>query len=735
MSCMAAVSCSQAPSSEIDQKVEALLSKMTLQEKIGQMNQINTSGNVGGMSEAAKRGEIGSILNEVNPEVIRGIQKIAVEESRLGIPILIARDVIHGYKTIFPIPLGQAATFNPQLVEEGARISAKEATSVGIRWTFSPMVDISRDARWGRIAESSGEDSYLASLMGAAMVRGYQTEDLSNPTAMAACTKHFIGYGAAEGGRDYSSTFLTERQLRNTYFLPFKAAAEAGSATFMTSFNENDGIPATANKFVISDVLKGEWNFKGFVVSDWASTVEMVEHGYAENNKHAAELALNAGLDMEMVAGSYLHNIEQLLEEGKVKIETIDSAVRNILRVKFQLGLFENPYAPEQQENQFYKAEYLAAAKQAAEESLILLKNSNNTLPLAQKGQTIAIVGPLADAPYEQMGTWVFDGEKEHTVTPLAAIKEKYGKDNKIIFESGLTYSRDRNMNGVAKAVKATRAADVVVVFVGEESILSGEAHSLADISLQGAQSELIEAIKKSGKKVVTVVMSGRPMTIGRDVDNSDAVLYSFHPGTMGGPAIADILFGKSVPSGKTPSTFPKMVGQIPIYYNQANTGRPATRNEPLIEAIPIEAGQTSLGCTAFYMDAGFDPLFPFGFGLSYANFEYGDVVINKKSYSQDENIEVKVTIKNSSKYDGYEVAQLYIRDHTATAIRPVKELKRFEKVLIKAGESKEVSFSLPVADLAFYNGALEYVVEPGKFSLWVATDSASGSAIELLVN
>lgn len=714
---------------EIDKKIEALIKKMTLEEKLGQMNQISSYGNITDMSTLINKGEVGSILNEIDPIRINALQRVAVEESRLGIPILIARDVIHGFKTIFPIPLGQAASFNPQVAEIGARVAAIEASSVGIRWTFAPMIDIARDPRWGRIAEGCGEDPYLTSVMGVAMVKGYQSDSLNNPTAIAACPKHFVGYGAAEGGKDYNSTNIPERILRNVYLPPFEAAAKAGAATFMTSFNDNDGIPSTGNSFILKDVLRKEWGFKGFVVSDWASAQEMVSHGFAANDAEAAMKAINAGVDMEMVSYTFVKEAPKLVKENKISIKTIDEAVRNILRIKYMLGLFDNPYVDENQKSVFYEPSHLEAAKQAAIESAILLKNNKETLPLTSKVKSVAIVGPLADAPYEQMGTWVFDGDKAYTQTPLKAIREMFGKNVNIIYEPGLTFSREKNSAGVAKAVAAAKKADVVIAFIGEESILSGEAHCLADLNLQGDQDKLIFELSKTGKPLVTVVMAGRPLTMQKQIEESDAVLYSFHPGTMGGPAIAELLWGISVPSGKTPVTFPKMVGQIPVYYAHNNTGRPATRNETLLNDIPVEAGQTSLGCTSFYMDAGFDALYPFGYGLSYTTFEYSDIDLSATSLNPNDTLKVSFTLENTGKYDGTEIVQLYVQDVVGSVTRPIKELKRFMRVDLKASEKKKLTFVLPISDLAFWNIDMKKVVEPGDFNLWVSKDSQSGTS------
>ena len=717
---------------EIENKVEALLGKMTLEEKLGQMNQLSPW-DFDELAGKVRKGEVGSILNYTDSALVNKIQRVAVEESRLGIPLLVSRDVIHGYKTIFPIPLGQAATFNPQIVERGARVAAVEASADGIRWTFAPMIDISRDPRWGRIAESCGEDPYLTSVMGTAMIKGFQGSLLNSPTSMAACAKHFVAYGASEGGKDYNSTFVPERVLRNVYLPPFKAAVDAGCATFMTSFNDNDGVPGTANKFVLKDILRDEWKFDGMVVTDWASAAEMINHGFCADGKDAAEKSVNAGVDMDMVSETFIKNLKRSLEENVVSMQAIDNAVRNILRLKFRMGLFDNPYIATPQRVK-YAEEHLKAAKEAVEQSVILLKNSNGTLPLTDNVRTIAVVGPMADAPYEQLGTWVFDGEKEHTVTPLKAIKEMYGDKVNVIFEPALAYSRDKDRSGIVKAVSAARRADAVIVFVGEESILSGEAHSLANLDLQGAQSELIKSLSAVGKPLVTVVMAGRQLTIGKEVEASDAVLYLFHPGTMGGPAIADILFGKVNPSAKTPVTFPRMTGQLPMYYAHNNTGRPANPTEMLIDEIPVEAGQTSVGCRSFYLDAGDTPVFPFGYGLSYTTFEYSNLKLASDMLTVGGELLVTVDLKNTGRYDGVEVVQLYIQDKVGSVTRPVKELKAFRRVALKAGESTVVSFSLPVSELGCWGYDMTYGVEPGDFRLWVGTSSAEGLSADFTV-
>lgn len=715
----------------VEAKVDSLLSKMTLAEKLGQLNQLSPW-DYNDLAGRVAAGQVGSILNYNDPALVNKIQKVAVEESRLGIPLIVSRDVIHGYKTIFPIPLGQAATFDPELVKKGARVAAVESSADGIRWTFAPMIDISRDPRWGRIAESCGEDPYLTSVMGVAMIEGFQGDSLSDPTSMAACAKHFVGYGAAEGGRDYNSTFIPERQLRNVYLPPFKAAKEAGVATFMTSFNDNDGIPATANRHILTDILRDEWGFDGMVVTDWSSATEMIAHGFVKDAKDAAEKSINAGVDMDMVSESFIQNLEKSISEGKVSIATVDNAVRNILRLKYRMGLFDNPYVSTPQSVK-YAPQHLEAARRAVEESAILLEN-NGILPLSPKVRKVLVVGPLADAPYEQMGTWVFDGEKDRTVTPLQSLRQMYGDKVDFNFVPALAYSRDKDRSGIAKAVAAAKSADVVIAFVGEESILSGEAHSLADVKLQGAQSDLIKALSETGKPLVTVIMAGRPLCITQEVKESDAVLFLFHPGTMGGPAIADILFGKVNPSGKTPVTFPRMLGQVPVYYAHNNTGRPANPSEMLIDEIPVEAGQTSVGCRSFYLDAGTNPLYPFGYGRSYTDFSIGNLTLSSTEIAPDGEIEVTADIKNTGKREGTEVVQLYVQDKVGSVTRPVKELKDFRRVTLRPGQTEKVTFRLPASALAFYGIDMVNKVEPGDFRLWVGSDSATGPSAEFTV-
>jgi len=711
---------------EVERRVDSLLSRMTLSEKIGQMNQVSAGGEVSNYADALRKGQVGSILNEVDPVKVNEFQRISVEESRLGIPLLVARDVIHGFHTVFPIPLGLASTFDPALVEEGARVAAVEATGQGVRWTFSPMLDIARDPRWGRIAEGSGEDPWLDARMAEAMVYGYQGRQL-DATSMAACIKHFAGYGAAEGGRDYNSTFLTERQLRNVYLPPFEAAVKAGAMTLMTSFNDNDGVPSTGNVFLVKDVLRGEWGFDGLVVTDWNSMGEMINHGFGESRKDVAQKSLEACVDMDMMTYGYLSHLEELVRSGAVKESDIDQAVRNILRVKFLLGLFEDPYVDvEAGKTVQYAPEHLAAAQKTAEESAILLKN-DGILPLDPASvRNILVTGPLADAPHDQLGTWVFDGEPAHTVTPLRALQERF--PGKVTYVPGLVFSRERKAR-FDDVVAAARRADVVLAFLGEEAILSGEAHSLADLNLKGSQSELLAALHATGKPVVATVMAGRPLTIERDLPHCRALLYAFHPGTMGGPALANLLLGDVNPSGKAPVTFLRTVGQVPLYYSHTMTGRPYN-GETLLDDIPLSAGQTSLGNTSYYLDYGAYPLFPFGYGLSYTTFAYSDITLDQETYPTDGTVKVTFTLANTGKRSGTEVVQVYVRDLVGSITRPVKELKHFERITLDPGESRTVSVGIPVQDLAFVGLDGVKKVEPGEFQLWVAGDSASGTPV-----
>ena len=548
---------------------------------------------------------------------------------------------------------------------------------------------------------------------------------------MAACIKHFVGYGAAEGGRDYNSTFLTERQLRNVYLPPFEAAVRAGALTLMTSFNDNDGIPSTGNRFILKDILRDEWGFDGMVVTDWNSMGEMISHGYGADRKEVAREALEAGVDMDMMTYGFISHLEELVRSGAVRESAIDAAVRNILRTKVLLGLFEHPYVDAAAaEAVQYAPEHLDAARRTAEESAILLKNTG-LLPLdAACTGRILVTGPMADAPHDQLGTWAFDGQKQHTVTPLAALRERF--PGRVDYVPGLTYSREKKSR-FDEVVAAARRADVVLVFLGEEAILSGEAHSLADLNLIGSQSELLAALRSAGKPVVATVMAGRPLTIERDLPNCDAMLYAFHPGTMGGPALTNLIFGDATPSGKTPITFLRTVGQVPMYYAHNRTGRPYG-GETLLSGIEAEAGQTSLGNTSYYLDYGAYPLFPFGYGLSYTEFAYTDLALDAASYRRDGTIGVSFTLSNTGKRAGTEVWQLYVRDLVGSLTRPVKELKRFGRVTLQAGESRRIEIELPVSELAFWGADGVKQVEPGDFQLWVAGDSASGEPLAFKV-
>lgn len=724
------VSCaSGAKEDATEKKIDDLLRQMTLEEKIGQMNQLQGVGYNEDMVSQIREGAVGSILNDLNPDTINMLQRVAVEETRLGIPLVFARDVIHGFKTIFPIPLGQAAGWNVDLVEQGARIAAYEATSVGIRWTFAPMIDVSRDPRWGRIAESCGEDTYLNAVMGAAMIRGFQGESLSDPRSMAACAKHFAAYGASESGKDYNTTNIPERLLRDVYLPPFKAAVDAGAATFMCSFNDIDGVPSSGNKWLNIDVLRQEWGYDGMLVSDWGSIEQMIPHHFCSDLKDAAHKAAIAGVDMDMMGFAYITHLKSLVEEGVVKESVIDEAVRNILRLKFRLGLFDNPYVAVVDTLPFYQPASLEVAQRVAAESAILLKN-NNVLPLKSFNR-VAVVGPLADAPKDQVGTWCFDAEPEHCVTPMQAIKERYG--NKVVAVPGLTYSRDTNKQGIAQAVAAARSADVVLYFAGEESLLTGEAHCRADLTLPGAQTEMLKALKATGKPVVMIVMTGRPMVITEEVELADAVIYSFHAGTMAGPGLADVIFGDVVPSGKLPATLPLMTGQVPVYYAHKNTGRPAA-DMILIDDIPVGAAQSSLGFTSFHLDAGDSPLFPFGYGLSYTTFDYSPVTLSAAEMTVDGTIEATCTITNTGKYDADEVIQFYIGDKVASVARPVKELKGFKKLHIKSGESVTVTFDITAEQLAFTRLDMTRGTEPGEFDVWIASDSRGGEPVTFVL-
>jgi len=722
----------------LEQRVSALLGEMTLAEKIGQMNQVNASDHEinDHLREAIGAGRVGSILNQVDVDAVNELQRIAVQESRLGIPLLVGRDVIHGFKTVMPIPLGQAATWNADIVREGARVAAREAATAGINWTFAPMIDISRDARWGRIAESLGEDPYLASALAAAMVEGFQGEDLADRGTIAACAKHFAGYGAAESGRDYATTNIPENELRNVYLRPFRAAVDAGVVTLMAAFSDLNGVPATGNEFLMRQVLRDEWGFDGFVVSDWDSVRQLAIHGLTENDKESVYQAVMAGVDMEMAGESYLDQLEDLIGEGRIDVAMIDAMVANILRVKFQLGLFEHPYTNPAELPAIANEHALQTARQAALESVVLLKNDRGVLPLsAEKLNSVAIIGPLADAPYEQLGTWIFDGDTELSITPMHAIHSLVGHELDVRYLRAMENSRSRASVSFDEAVEIARESDAVILFLGEESILSGEAHSRADISLPGDQAELVRRIRETGKPVVAVILAGRPLTLTNIVNHVDAILFAWHPGTMGGPAIADLLFGVESPSGKLPATFPRMVGQIPIYYNQKNTGKPPSPDTVVhIDDIDAHAPQLSFGMTAFHLDAGYTPLYAFGHGLSYADFEYRNIEVSASEIGLGDTLIVSAELMNKGDVAAEEVVQLYVRDLVGNVTRPVKELKGFKRVRLEPGRTITVDFQLHTDDLAFFGRNMQRMTEAGQFHVWIGGSSETELRTEFRV-
>ncbi len=709
---------------DIEQRINDLLSRMTLEEKLGQMSQHSVGGPVSAsLKEEIRKGRWGSFLNAGNAVDRAEAQRIALKESRLGIPLIFGRDVIHGYRTIFPIPLGQSASWDPELIGQAARVAAREASATGINWTFAPMLDITRDPRWGRIAETLGEDPYLSSALGAAMVRGFQGASLDAPGSVAACMKHYVGYGAAEGGRDYNTTWIPERLLRDVYLRPFHAAVEAGAATVMSAFNDLNGVPTSGNPFTLREVLRKEWKFDGFVVSDWNSVTEMIAHGYAADPREAALKAVRAGVDMEMVSTSYYNNLKQLVEAGIVDRKLIDDAVRNILRVKFRLGLFDKPVPAASAEEAAPERDALAVAKKLATESVVLLKNGNRTLPLSKTIGKVAVIGPLADSPTDQMGCWVMDGRAAEVRTPLAELRDMLGA-TRVAYAPGLKTSRDTSRDGFAAAVEAARGADAALLFLGEEQILSGEAHSRAFLDLPGAQEALVEEVAKAGKPVIAVIMAGRPLTFEKTAARADAVLYAWHPGTMGGPAIADLVFGNASPSGRLTATFPRTVGQVPVYYAHMNTGRP-----PSEKALGIPTGTPvdPQGFDSKYLDVDFTPAYPFGYGLSYTTFEYTNLRVSSPTMPLGGRLTVSADVANTGTVEADEVVQLYVRDLVGSVTRPVRELKGFRRVRLKPGEKRTVEFPLSTADLAFHNTELKPVTEPGQFHVWIGPNSSRG--------
>jgi len=706
------------PAPEIERRVDGLLARMTLQEKVGQLQQLHSVPDVWRVRDEHRdlipRGLVGSFLNVRGARNINAAQHMAVEQSRLKIPLLFGFDVIHGYRTIFPIPLGEASTWDPAAVERSARIAAAEAAATGLKWTFAPMVDIARDPRWGRISEGSGEDPYLGAVMARARVRGFQGDDPAAADRVLACAKHWVAYGAAEGGRDYNSVDLSEQTLRSVYFPPFRAALEAGAGSVMSSFNTINGVPASANPFTLTQVLRKEWHFDGLVVSDYESVKELFAHGVAVDDADAARQALLAGIDMEMVSRLFGNHLPRLVEQGLVPRSVLDEAVRRVLRIKFRLGLFERPYADEAREAYVVGArEHRTAAREIAGRSLVLLKNNQGVLPLKPQIRSIAVLGPLADDRDAPLSSWRGDGRVEDVVTLLAGIQARAAG------RGGLTVAHARgceidggSTDGFAEAVRLARQAELAIVAVGEASALSGEAASRSSLELPGHQLDLVKAVHATGTPTVVVLYSGRPLTIGWVAEHVPAILEVWLPGTEGGNAIADVVFGDVNPGAKLPVTFPRVVGQVPLYYNHLTTGRPPMADNKY---------------TSKYVDVPLEPLFAFGHGLSYTRFQLSNLKLSRRDIPPDGRLVVSVDVKNVGDRPGDEVVQLYIRDPVASVVRPVKELAGFERVSLLAGETKPVRFELGPERLGLYNRQLQFVVEPGEFRVFVGTSSTGG--------
>ena len=695
--------------SATDQRIDDLLSRMTLDEKVGQL--VQYSGFNEDRAAAIREGKVGSLLNVTGAENTNRAQRIAVEESRLGIPLLFGLDVIHGYRTIFPLPLATASSWDPELVTTIEAIAAREARASGIHWTFAPMVDIARDPRWGRITEGAGEDPYLGSVMAAARVRGFQGSDIASPDRIIACLKHYVAYGAPVGGRDYNSVDMSERSLREIYLPPFKAGVAAGAASIMSAFNLLNGVPTTANKFTINRVLRDEWGFDGFIVSDWNSIGELVDHGYAGDDRDAAHLAFDATVDMDMMGDIYARQLADLVRTNVIPEALLDKSVRRVLRAKFMLGLFENPYAdPETETAVILRDDHVAAARDAARKSMVLLKNDGALLPLSEDIGSIAVIGPLADNQDDLLGTWHAQGRPEDVVTVLAGIRRRAAPTTTITYARGSTII-GLEREGFAEAVEVARNADVAIVVVGEREVETGEAASRTALDLPGVQRDLIEAIHEAGTPVVAVIMSGRPLAIPWMAANVPAILQAWHPGIQGGNALADVLWGDFNPSGKLTVSFPRSVGQIPIYYSRDITGRPGT----------------DFRYTSKYLDSPNTPLYPFGHGLSYTTFEYSDLVLSADTISPNGTISVSAMARNTGDVAGAEVVQLYIRDVVASVVRPVKALKGFTKVYLEPGEQQTVRFTLGPRELGFYNQGMQWVVEPGVFKVWIGWSSEEG--------
>ncbi|GAA4314042.1 beta-glucosidase BglX [Nibribacter koreensis] len=713
--------------SPIDKRIEDLLAKMTLEEKVGQLNFVvgdlfNTGPTVrtsqsDKFNAAIKKGEITGIFNIHGAEYIGKLQRLAVKESRLGIPLLIGADIIHGFKTVFPIPLGESASWDLAAIENGSKVAAIESTAGGINLTFAPMVDISRDSRWGRTAEGAGEDPYLGSLIAAARVRGFQGKDLADPRTMAACVKHFVAYGAAEGGRDYNTTDMSEYVLRDVYLPPFKAALDAGSATLMSAFNELNGVPATGNMFTMDQILRKEWGFKGAVISDWQNITEMVNHGYSKDHAQAAEQALRAGTDVDMMGEAYLKFVPELVRSGKLDQKILDESVRRVLWLKFKLGLFDNPYLysdTKREKKEIRSKENLAAAFDMARKSMVLLKNQGNILPLTAATKKIAVIGPLGNNKADMNGTWSFFGEEQHPVSFLEGIK-KYAKGAEVTFAEGCdlyTNSTDK----FAAAVAVARNADVVIMAIGESAVMNGEGASRADIGLPGVQLDLVKEIHKTGKPIVALVSSGRALELSWLDQNIPTIMATWSLGSEAGNAVASVLFGEYNPAGKLPLSFPRHVGQLPLYYNIKNTGR-------MYEGNHSEPGSERV-YRSRYRDVPNDALYPFGYGLSYTTFAYGQPKLNKSSIAGNENLVLTVEVTNTGKYAGEEVVQLYIQDLVGSTARPVKQLKKFQKLAFAPGEKKTVTFTLNTTDLSFWRQDMTFGAEPGDFKIMVGGNS-----------
>ena len=701
----------------MDAFVDSLLAQMTVEEKLGQLAQYTghmaqTGPTLGtGGEEDVRAGRVGSFLNVFGAEATRTFQRIAVEESRLGIPLIFGHDVIHGFRTIFPIPLAEAASWDPEAAELAARIAAVEATAHGLHWTFAPMVDIARDPRWGRIVEGAGEDPYLGSVMAAARVRGFQGTDLRDTLTILATAKHFVGYGAAEGGRDYNIAEIPERTLWEVYMPPFQAALNAGARSVMAAFNEVDGVPMHAHRSLIDGALRDRWGWDGILVSDYTGVMELLQHGIAADSAEAGRLALDAGVDVDMVSNIYYKDLPPLVRSGRLPMAVVDSAVRRVLRAKWELGLFEDPYrysSLAREQALTLNPRFVAEAREMARKSIVLLRNEGSVLPLSKDVRTVAVIGPLADDARSALGSWAAAGRSEDAVTPLAGIRAALPNARVLYARGASVDSMDRG--GFAEAVRIARQADAVILVLGEHQDMSAEARNRAWIDLPGVQRELAEAVRGAGKPTVAVLMNGRPIAIPWLAENVPAIVEAWYLGVQTGPALADVLFGDAAPGGKLPVTFPRTVGQVPIYYNHKNTGRPSSVTERY---------------TSKYIDVEFTPLFPFGHGLSYTTFEHGAPTLGAATIAAGDSITVTATVANTGRRAGDEVVQLYLRDDVASVTRPVKMLKRFERVTLQPGERRTVTFTLHANDLALYDRAMRRVVEPGTFTVWVGTSSA----------